>query len=887
MQNITGDALLEDKLLKIIKTENEELLKSFLFNTLRGNREHAIGFFHKFIGGHQGKMRFKILELLMLDAGKDLIPLMISAIRLEKNVLFAKSLLFLYGNFEFSEALEALLELDGKMHFDLEKSYQKVAGKLKSRFRELFYIAEFRHGESNSKRMHHASEMMVKEPHPSYPPFLNETLSHRSLLLRKTACRTLYHLGDEDSIAALSQAIPGYFDDRTKAHSLGMFMLNDKTYENPKLGDILSTFAMLGEWEEGQAEKLERQVRAGEVTGTIDMLRLTLLTDDTLITKDIFRFIENFLEGGKPPKTELKRLERLFAEHAESQTGLLLDAFGALGSIGHRLGKESFVAEMENLVPRDTPDGEELLATFLGGYKSESSMERLLSLLTPDQKPELVNKVLSALGHYEFESIPEPLRALANNPEGGLHRQTAMDMVARAGLFPQIMEELMAHKSTIVQVDTIQTMASHKIEEGHEVLMEMLSPDLNSRLQEVVLTALESFPGERTGEVVKPFMMMPNTYMIRYAALKTLMLSGGPSRIQIILSILADYPDKNRPEMVQSFLKMIGADWQAEVLNFLDFWRSLLDDEDLEKMRPAAIELLDKVDWKDVPGEKWLEMLQHIIDSPQVKRTSNENKTIRIIILRIRALVEANQKPKNSGERKALDLESLVERLKGANLHEKMRTFRLLNLHFKPEWYKEDDPSSKQLVRELDAIVTNDMQLPDLMKIAMSLVVRIGHEELIIKLKARLPRLDPELVEFGEKLFSENQPSKSKQAHRPIQRILILDDTILIAKTLQRFLTKSGFHVESLTQPGKALELLGKEHFDLLICDLLMPGMNGFQFISESRRRGTSPRNIIMITSSREREVLQHVAHAKIDGLLLKPFPIQDLLDKIQHLRVA
>ena len=90
MMNVTGDALLEDKLLKIVKTENEDLLRSFVINTLNANRDHGISFFHKMIASHQGKMRFKILEILMQDAGKDLVPLMISAIRLEKNVLFAK-----------------------------------------------------------------------------------------------------------------------------------------------------------------------------------------------------------------------------------------------------------------------------------------------------------------------------------------------------------------------------------------------------------------------------------------------------------------------------------------------------------------------------------------------------------------------------------------------------------------------------------------------------------------------------------------------------------------------------------------------------------------------------------------------------------------------------
>ena len=885
MVNINNDVLLEEKLLQILRTDNEDLLRSFLINTLNGNREYALTFFKKILDVHQGKQRFKILEILMQDGKPDLIPLMVHAIKIEKNVLFAKSLMFLYGNFEHPQALEELMEMESSIHFDLEKSYQKVAGKLKAIFREMFYISEFKGGEKNSKRMHHAADMMIATPHESYPPFLNEMIGDGNLLLRKTAARTLHHLGNADSLDTLFEALPRFFMDRSKTRSLGLYMLNENTYETPKLNDVISTFAMLGEWDDAQVEEVEQKVRTGDVHFAVELVRQSMMPDETLITKDIFKFLQSFLEGATPPKSEIKRLERLFGDHEESQTGLLQDVVGAIGAVGYRLGVADLLPRMEAIVSADTPDREELIATFLGGYKSDASMARLLELIVPGQNPDLINKVLAALSHYTFDSLPEELARLCRDTEAGLQRQTAMDMVARSGHLPQIFDSLLEAKAIIVQVDAIQTAASHKVEDVYPSLLAFLTPDINARLKEVVITALDAFPCDQTGEAVKPYMAMPNTYLIRFAAMKTMLNSGGDSRISLILGVLADYPDKTRPEMLHSFLKLVEGQWQPDLLKFLDFWRSLLDDEAMAKVRPMAIDLLDKVDWRGLPCEAWLELLQHIIEKPVAVRTSQENKTLRIMVLRIRANAGDSPEEKKTpqAERKQMALVDMVKRLKGANLHEKVRSFRLLNLHYKQEWSKPGDMSFDTLLEMLSAILDSEMQLPDLIKSVYSLIAKIKDEELTAKAKSRLKRLDPELAEYGKTVLDCKAPATKG---KPIERVLILDDTVLIAKTLQRFLTKSGFTAEASTQPGAAMELLDVSKFDLLVCDLLMPGMNGFQFILECRRRAIAPPNVIMITSSREHEVLQHAARANINGLLLKPFPIQDLLEKIQHLSV-
>lgn len=880
--SVTGDGLLEDKLQKILKTENEELLRGFVVHTLAGNRPHAVAFFQKVIASIQGKQRFKILEMLMEDAGKDLIPLMIYAIKQEKNVLFAKSLLFLYGNFDQAEALEALMELESSIHLDLQKSYQKVAGKLKGRFRELFYISEFRSGDKNAKRMSHAAEMMVKEPHEAYPPFLNEVVREGQLQLRRAACKVLGALGDQDSLDTLIAMIPVFFNDRSRTQSLALYLQNENTYENPRLSDVLGMIGMLGEWTDEEVQQRVMEVRGGNILGTLNHIKATLLPDETLMTQDIYRFLDGFFTAGAPPKSELRRVERLFAEHLEAQTGLLQDIFVALGTIGHRLGIQGLTAQMSALIPLDTPDAQELSAAFLGGYQSPESLGLLLELLVPGQNPTLGAKVLAALDHYTLDHLPECLARIAGSAEDGLMRQAAMNLIARAGMFEQVLDDLLANPSLIVQVDAIQTVAAFQLRGGYERLLAQLQTDINPRIQEVIITALEAFPDDLTGTSVLPFLHLPHTYLIRFAALKTMVLAGGSQRIGLLVEAIGNYPEKHRPEMLGSFLKLIGPEPPLEFFKYLDLWRILLDDDKYASLRPAAFQMLEKLDWTQVDCTKWVDFLSLIIDKPEATRNSQENKALRIYVLRLRAIIDQEKAAEPAKEQKrAHSLEGMLEQMENANLHDRVRIFRLLNLHYKPDWYHPGEPSSDKLIELVEEVLTQSMEMPDLFKTVLTLVAKLNLPHLTELAGQRLDSLEPELAEYGRKvLHIEAQP-----IGHPVQSILILDDTALIGKTLQRYLIKSGFTVHAETHPEEAIELLSRERFDLLLLDVLMPSMNGYQFVSESRRRGVAPANVLMMTSSRERELLQQATHLGIDGMLLKPFPIQDLLDKIQHLR--
>lgn len=65
------------------------------------------------------------------------------------------------------------------------------------------------------------------------------------------------------------------------------------------------------------------------------------------------------------------------------------------------------------------------------------------------------------------------------------------------------------------------------------------------------------------------------------------------------------------------------------------------------------------------------------------------------------------------------------------------------------------------------------------------------------------------------------------------KRILIVDDEEVIRKFLKIHLTKLGHEVTEAEDGRKAIEKIGEEKFDLIICDVMMPNKNGWEVVKE------------------------------------------------------
>ena len=96
---------------------------------------------------------------------------------------------------------------------------------------------------------------------------------------------------------------------------------------------------------------------------------------------------------------------------------------------------------------------------------------------------------------------------------------------------------------------------------------------------------------------------------------------------------------------------------------------------------------------------------------------------------------------------------------------------------------------------------------------------------------------------------------------RIASHLLVVDDDNRIRDLVKRYLTSAGYHVSAADGGESARKLLSQLVFDLIILDVMMPGMDGFELLRTIRLTDkTTP--VIMLTARGE-------ADARIEGLKL------------------
>ncbi|HEX6958229.1 MAG TPA: response regulator [Ferrovibrio sp.] len=111
--------------------------------------------------------------------------------------------------------------------------------------------------------------------------------------------------------------------------------------------------------------------------------------------------------------------------------------------------------------------------------------------------------------------------------------------------------------------------------------------------------------------------------------------------------------------------------------------------------------------------------------------------------------------------------------------------------------------------------------------------------------------------------------------------ILVIDDDERIRTLLSRFLAGQGFRVTSAEHAEDAAAKIAAISFDLLVVDVMMPGQNGFEFVSELRRRGNQV-PVILLTARGDAEDRIKGFETGADDYLPKPFEPRELTLRVQ-----
>ncbi len=113
--------------------------------------------------------------------------------------------------------------------------------------------------------------------------------------------------------------------------------------------------------------------------------------------------------------------------------------------------------------------------------------------------------------------------------------------------------------------------------------------------------------------------------------------------------------------------------------------------------------------------------------------------------------------------------------------------------------------------------------------------------------------------------------------------ILVVDDNPLIVNVVKSLLLSKNYHVFTSSHGSEALELLDKKSIDLIICDVMMPKMDGYALHQAIRSRQEFAHiPFVFLTALNDRGEIEKGHESGADEYLLKPFEPQDLLSIVK-----
>jgi two-component system, OmpR family, response regulator CpxR len=125
------------------------------------------------------------------------------------------------------------------------------------------------------------------------------------------------------------------------------------------------------------------------------------------------------------------------------------------------------------------------------------------------------------------------------------------------------------------------------------------------------------------------------------------------------------------------------------------------------------------------------------------------------------------------------------------------------------------------------------------------------------------------------------QPARIERlAERPVPRILVVDDDLELCELLTEYLQPEGFDVDAVYDGVQGVERALSGDYSLLILDVMLPGIRGFEALRQIRAKSAMP--IIMLTA--RDEDIDRILGLEIgaDDYLAKPFNPRELAARIQ-----
>ncbi|MDR2114633.1 MAG: response regulator transcription factor [Bifidobacteriaceae bacterium] len=111
-------------------------------------------------------------------------------------------------------------------------------------------------------------------------------------------------------------------------------------------------------------------------------------------------------------------------------------------------------------------------------------------------------------------------------------------------------------------------------------------------------------------------------------------------------------------------------------------------------------------------------------------------------------------------------------------------------------------------------------------------------------------------------------------------RIMVVDDDVALAEMIGIVLTSEGYTPDYCTDGAKALTLIRQTRPDLVLLDLMLPGMDGIEVCRELRKESGVP--VVMVTAKSDTKDIVEGLEVGADDYILKPFKPAELVARVK-----
>jgi excisionase family DNA binding protein len=162
---------------------------------------------------------------------------------------------------------------------------------------------------------------------------------------------------------------------------------------------------------------------------------------------------------------------------------------------------------------------------------------------------------------------------------------------------------------------------------------------------------------------------------------------------------------------------------------------------------------------------------------------------------------------------------------------------------------------------------------------------RVAVEDLRRFLTERGMPLPPYLADAARPARATASPTPTPTPAPQRRRVLVIDDDEALLEVVQEFLRSSGYDVETARHGFLAGYLAGHHRPDVVLLDIMMPGLDGYEVLSLMRRRSEARGiPVVACTSLKGPEVEARVRAAGFDAYLKKPIDFRVLVELIAGL---